>query len=250
MTHFNDQESRIAAYLDGQMSAADLASFEADLEQDPALAEAVARFGANDGLLRAAFEPPMQEPVDDALLTRMGLGSADVVNLVDRRPSKPSVAANDDARRWARWRWPAAGAIAAALVVTVMTQTGQAPTTEQQFAQAMETLASGQSVALASGEAITPVLTFKAGDGRYCREFSRSGATAATGIACRGGSGWVIEAEAKGANQSKSGNQIATADGADSGKLDEAYARLKASDPVDGDTEKALIAVSWRNSEK
>lgn len=250
MTHFNDPEARIAAYLDGQMSTADLAAFEADLENDLALAEAVARFGANDGLLRAAFDAPMQEPVDNALLMRMGLGDAEVVNLPERRASKPPIPANDDTRGWVRWRWPAAGAIAAALVMTVMTQTGQAPTTEQQFAQAMETLASGQSVALASGEAITPVLTFKAGDGRYCREFSRSGANAATGIACRGGSGWVIEAEAKGATQLDSGNQIATADGADSGKLDEAYASLKASDPVDGDTEKALIAVSWRNSEK
>jgi hypothetical protein len=253
MTDYNEQDDRIAAYLDGQMSGAELAAFEAELENNPALAAALARYSANDSLLRAAFDAPMQQPVDDALLVRMGLGepaAANLVNLAERRDAKPLASAANDNAGWQRWRWPTAGAVAAALVVAVMTQTGQAPAIDPQFAKAMESLPSGQSTAIASGETVQPLLTFKAGDGRFCREFSRQGAAAATGIACRGNAGWIIEAETGGATNLPDGGQIQTAEGADSNALDKVYDSLKASDPLDGKTENALISSGWESAGK
>jgi negative regulator of sigma E activity len=242
-------EERITAFLDGQLTDAEMAAFEADMEADPALAEAVARYGANDDMLRAAFDAPMQQGVDDALLARMGLNeppSAQIIDIASARKAKMAPA-NDDTPGWQRWRWPALGAVAAAAVAIVMTQTGPATSPDAQFAQAMEATPSGQSAKLAGGETVQPLLTFQAGDGRYCREFSRS---ETTGIACRGHDGWSVEAKVKGQIELGNSGRIETAAGVDDGALADAYTRLKASDPLDSETEKALIAKGWDSPKK
>jgi hypothetical protein len=243
-------EERIAAFLDGQMSDADMAAFEADMDADPILADAVARYGANDDMLRAAYDAPMQQGVDEALLARMGLNeqpTAQIIDLASVRKAKMAAANDATPSGWQRWRWPALGAVAAAVVAIVMTQTGPATSSDPQFAQAMEATPSGQIAKLAGGETVQPLLTFKAGDGRYCREFSRSGTT---GIACRGRDGWNIEAKAKGETELGNSGQIETAAGADDAALANAYARLKASDPLDSQAEKVLIAKGWSAAKK
>jgi anti-sigma factor RsiW len=252
MTKKSSIEERIAAFLDGQMNDAETAAFEAEMNADPELAEVVVRMADNDDLLRSAFDAPIQQGVDDALIARMGLAepeSAQVIDIASARQAKV-IAANDDSPGWQRWRWPAMGAVAAAVVAAVMLQTGPSTSEDAQFAQAMESLPSGQIAKLAAGETVQPLLTFKAGDGRYCRDFSRSGAQPVSGIACRGGNGWSVEAKAKGATTLGNSGQIETAAGADESALTDAYARLDASDPLDGEAEKALIAKGWSSAEK
>ncbi|MEQ1716796.1 MAG: hypothetical protein ABL907_12555, partial [Hyphomicrobium sp.] len=99
-----DRSEIILAYLDGTLEGTALVAFEAELEQDKALAGEVARFIANEDLLRAAFDAPMQEPVDTALLERMGLGIAD--KAVADIPALALLAANDNPPSWRRWQWP------------------------------------------------------------------------------------------------------------------------------------------------
>ncbi len=251
MTKYENQQERITAFLDGHMVDDEMVDFEAAMNADPALADAVARFGANDDLLRGAFDEPMQQGVGDALLAKMGLadtGAANVANISVARKSK--AVANDNSPGWRRWRWPAAGSIAAAMVAAVMMQTSPIAEPGAQFAQAMETLPSGQIARLAKGEAVEPLLTFKAGDGRFCREFSRSGPQAATGIACRSNAGWAVVANATGATALGNSGQIETAAGADNSALTGAYVRLNGSDPLDSEAEKALIANGWTSSQK
>ncbi len=248
---YHNQQEQIAAFLDGQMADAEMANFEAAMNADPALAEAVARYSANDNLLRGAFDAPIQQGVDDALLTRMGLAETGAANVADIAVARKSKAvANDNSPGWKRWRWPAAGSIAAALVAAVMLQTSPIPEPGAQFAQAMETLPSGQVAQLAKGETVEPLLTFKAGDGRLCREFSRSGPQAATGIACRSNAGWAVVANVKGTTALGNSGQIETATGADDSALAGAYQSLKASDPLDSEAEKALIAIGWTSGKK
>lgn len=251
MNDRDDLELRITAFLDGTMEPDEQRAFEAQIDADPALAARVEQMLGNDELLREAFRGPIDEGVDAALLARMGLGgaapSAEVVDLSVRRAAKRPEAANDDAPGWSRWRVPLGGAIAAglalALVLTVQRGGGA-----QDFSNAMTSLPSGQLASLEDGRTIRPLLSFKASDGRYCREFALgAGGTGGTGIACTGGSGkWRIEAlDKEGVEQANAG-EVQLASGARGAGLDAAYARLGASDPLDKATESALISSKWR----
>jgi hypothetical protein len=261
MTELANRDKRISAFLDGRMTEPEMAAFEAAMESDPAFAEEVARLSANDSLLRAAFAGPVEAGVDDALLTRMGLaaapdqasgsGSAQVVVLASAQTTRHAPA-NDNRSGWQRWGLPLAGAVAAALVLTVTLRPG----TEQPglqtaegagFAQVMETAPSRQAVRLAQGDTLTPLLTFQAGDGRYCREYNRSGSSAATGIACREGNGWRVEGEAAYAPDLAESGEIATAGGAQDADMDAIHARLGTSDPLGAEAERSLISSGWKN---
>lgn len=236
-----DRDEWISAYLDGVLDQADLAAFEQALESDPALAADLARLLDNDALLRGAFDGPMRDDVDAALLARMGLAEP------AGEPAALPVAANDNPPFWRGWRLPAAGAIAAclALALTLGMPGGPAP---MQFGPALDATASGQLAALDNGTQLTPVLSFAAADGRFCREFSLTGAgSGGKGIACREGPGtWRVEALEPGATRLADSAGIGLAAGADSAALADAYDRLKAGDPLPMDRERDLIAHDWQ----
>lgn len=245
MTELDDLELRIAAFLDGTMEPDEQSVFEAEMETDAALAARVARMMGNDDLLRAAFSGPVEQGVDDALLARMGLGggsSAEVVDLASRRARPPLRAANDDAGGWRRWRVPLGGALAAALGFALVLNVQRQE--QGSFSHTMDSLPSGQFAALEDGRKLAPLLSFKASDGRYCREFTLGGAG---GIACRGGTGrWKIEALEKGGARLADPGEVELAAGADGRGLDATYERLGASDPLDKASEAALIDSQWR----
>ena len=184
-----NRDEQIAAFLDGRLPDAEMSDFEAEMENDPGLAKEVARIAGNDDLLRAAFDGPMQEPVDQALIERMGLGATDSPIIAN--------AANDNPPLWRRWQWPMGGAIAASLALVMVWQSGGG--SDDAFSVAMETTPSSVTASLSDQTKVTPQLTFAANDGRFCREFLKeSGGNAETGIACRSKGTWSIEVLAKG----------------------------------------------------
>lgn len=239
-----DRFEMIMAYVDGTLGGAALTAFEAELEENEVLAAEVARFIANDDLLRAAFDAPMQQPVDAALLERMGLGIGDN----DRASTFAvgPVAANDNPTSWRRWQWPAGGAIAASLALIAVWQAGQGPQSQSAFAAALESAPSATSVQLANGSTITPRLSFLAGDGRYCREYLQNGSPGnRIGIACRRDGAWQIEALINGGQMLQPSGEIAAATGEFPAELEAVYARLEASDPLNAETERTLIEQNW-----
>lgn len=240
MTGKPDLDERIAAYLDGTMSESEAEAFEQEIADDPLLAAEFERLSGNDDLLREAFAEP---GVDDAFLARMGLGGGEqpIAQPLDSGP----VAANDNPPFWRRWSVPLGGAIAANLVL-VATLSLQQGAGAPGIGEALETTPSGQLASLDDGASLTPLLSFEAGDGRYCREFAyASGAAESGGIACRGSDGWQVEAWGAGAARMPDPGDIALASGAESSTLEETYARLQASDPILAAREKALIARGW-----
>ena len=236
MTGPMSRDERIAAFLDGALGEADLAAFEAELATDPALAAEVERMMGNDAAVRAAFSGSIEAGVDTALLDRMGL-------------SLPGpAAANDNPPFWRRGQIPLGGAIAAALALALIMSTQKGAVPGAGFDAALDGTASGQVAAIEGGQQIKPLLTFVAGDGRFCREFSiGKGEAGGTGIACRSASdgGWQVEALDQGATELAEGSGIALAAGKDGAGLDSAYARLGASDPLGIEREQALIAKGW-----
>jgi hypothetical protein len=244
---------RIAAFLDGALGDADQAAFEAELEHDADLAAEVERMMGNDALVREAFAGPIEEGVDDALVERMGLAKespAKVVELDDYRADTPA-SANDNPPFWRRWQVPLGGAIAAALALTLILASQQGAAPGSGFDAALDGTPSGQVAALDGGRELTPLLTFQAGDGRYCREFSiGKGQAGGTGIACRTGEGWKVEALDKGATELTKGSEIALASGEDGAGLDAAYSRLDAGDPMGTERENSLISSGWQPAAK
>lgn len=244
MANIPDRDERIAAFIDGMMDDAQMAAFEADMAADPALADEVARLMANDGLLRDAFAAPAQQPVDAALLARMGLAEPGATVIPFAAPER--TAANDNPSFLRRWQFPLSGAIAAALALTVGLSLQDKAAGGLTMEQALDGTPSGQFAALDTGEQLAPSLSFRAGDGRYCREYTMGqGNGGTTGIACRGSSGWKVEGEQGGVSGPATGGAIMAAGGAGGGSLDAVYARLQAGDPLAADQEKALINRRW-----
>lgn len=246
MNDRDDLEVRITAFLDGVMAPDDQRAFEAEMEADPALAARVEQMLGNDELLREAFSGPMEQGVDDVLLARMGLAPAapQVIDLSARRAAKKTASANHHPGSWARWRLPLGGALAAGLALALMLNTQRA-SDQGGFAGVMETTPSGQLARLEDGRTVKPVLTFRAGDGRYCREFALGDAT---GIACkgRGHGSWRIEALDGAAVRLGEADRIELAAGASGAGLEQAYARLGGSDPLGKAAEAALISRKWQ----
>lgn len=239
MTDRTNRDERIAAYLDGQMDNAAMAAFEAEMEQDASLADDVARLADNDDLLRKAFDAPLHEAVDDAIIARMGLSS------------QPVPAANDNTPFIRKWRWPVGGALAASVALALFMQSKPVLQADAQFASAMDSLMSRQTAQMDGGSILTPVLSFRAADGRYCREYVVSGGSnSGSGIACRDTDGWTVEAQVEASARIADSTRIETASGTDEAALAEAYTRLGASDPLDAQKEKQAIAKGWKkNSE-
>lgn len=229
----DDSEERLAAWLDGALSPEEAAAFEAELERDPALAAKAAQWQANDAFIAGALAPLGEEPLDHAMLARLGLAGESAAPTL--------AAANDNPPWWRRHALPLGGAIAASLVAALLLTMPRAAQRDG-LSVALDTTPSLKQARLADGRVIEPTLTLRAADGRWCREFRAGGETS---LACRGDKGWSIEATAKGEGPADAG-QIGLAGGADTAGLDAAYRRIGASDPVGADREAALIAGKWR----
>lgn len=243
---------RVSAYLSGEMMQHEAAAFEGELKRNSELAAIVERWRGNDAVLKQAFVMPEASDISDALLARLGLAEIDPSNNVValdgfRRQRAPQ---NDNSAS-SSWRWPLVGSIAASLVVAVAVgsfwlakPSGIAG--EAAFQAAMNGSASGVAVALNDTQTLTPILSFEAKDGRFCREFAVEGHAAGNqGIACKSGIQWTIEALVNGGKALPSNDNIRTATGNDASTLDAVYSRLGAGDPMDRIQEKSTISDGW-----
>lgn len=225
----SDDEDRLAAFLDGQMDEAEAAAFEARLASDPDLAARAETWLANDRRIATAFAPVIDMPLP-----------ADLRAMLETRPA-PAFAANDNAPWWRRHALPLGGALAASLAALMMLAPKPDVTGQKDLSYALENGRSLSPVQLADGRQVTPTMTVRAADGRFCREF-QTGDT--LGLACRKDGRWTVEAETKGGGPDAQGN-IAVAGGADAGALADAYARIGASDPLGAQEEDQVMKKNW-----
>ncbi|HEV2866935.1 MAG TPA: hypothetical protein VGX37_10490 [Allosphingosinicella sp.] len=239
----DQDDERIARFLDGAMSAEERADFERDMEQRPELALQAERWRANDERLKAAFELPLPE----GMAERLGLAApaAPVIDLAAARERRA-------ARRLPAWTW-AGGAIAASLIAALsfsLVNRGQSGDLSRNaaFQVAMQQLPSSRSQPLDGGGSVTPTLSFVDGSGRFCREFAVAGEDPQLGVACRDGGAWRVEGTSPGSAQGAGSGGYRTAEGADTATLDPIYERLHAGDPLDPARERELIGRGWQNS--
>jgi ferric-dicitrate binding protein FerR (iron transport regulator) len=232
-----DRDEQLAAWLDGALPPEQADAFAQGLADHPELAEQAEIWRANDQQLAAALTGA-DRPIDAALLERLGLSD------------KP--AASNDNTPWFGLRWPGmrssgmqwagAGSAVAAGIAAVLLLGVQPSAPVDPLSGALEQTATLASAHLADGRTITPTLTVRAADGRWCREFRSSDETA---LACRKDGRWSIEARAH-ADAAADAGAIAVAGGADPAPLDAAYRRLGASDPLSAADERKLLANRWK----
>ncbi len=240
---FDDQT--LMAYADGELDEAARAAVTAAMAADPQLAQRVAEHRELRRRLQAAFEPVLAEPPPARLLA-----SARAAGVPGRViPLKP--------RAVPRWSWPQWAAIAASLVIGVLSGalllrpgTGAGPI----LARNGQMLAGGVLASALTNQlsgtqppnaAVQIGVSFRTRDGIYCRTFVLQAAAALAGIACRERGSWQLQVLA----QSEPGRSARGAYRPAASNLPPAVARtldaLIAGEPLDAAAEAAARTGNW-----
>lgn len=246
-------EEMLMAYVDGELDAAGIAAVEQAMHADAEIATAVAQARLLRERIGQVYASVLDEPVPARLLAAArgtsGAGAADPRNVVPLQ-SSPSVRAAPVRS----WRWPEWTALAASLVLGVLV----APWLRPDGGPAMldtsgGTLLAGGELArtldtrlAAEGQAPGPVsvgLSFRAGDGRYCRTFALAPPHSMAGLACRQADGWRVSA--LGEATSAAGQLRLASTALPPAVLAEVDARLDG-EPLDADGERAARDAGWR----
>jgi anti-sigma factor RsiW len=208
MTGAHGLRVELMLLVDGELDGQQAAQVARRCRDDPAMGAAVAALETDRALIRAAFPPA-------------GGGDESAHGRID--------AALDARRRRQRWAqiWHAAAPLLASILTATVLGAGAVALAERRAAQAasfvlaeqardrqlmaatfkaaLDTQVSGGSVvwqnpASGSRGSVTPLRTFKAADGRWCREYRQEVEGAAMserriGIACRDAGGWRLRLE-------------------------------------------------------
>ncbi|WP_323751490.1 hypothetical protein [Marinobacter sp.] len=236
-------DEKLSAFLDGELLAEEMQQIRDRLAVEPALAARLGELSMVDQALQAHYGEIDDRPLP-AAITQL-LASADSEQ---ERPSNNVVRFP----LWRRLQAHTGKAIAAALVGGfALAQWLSLPTMDadaswQEVAQALESTPSGTHYTLATGEQLTPRLTFVNHDGEYCRQFRVQGDIGRSeSIACRSGAGgqqWDLAVRLEVADR-VSGDRYQTASGG--ALLDDTLDKMMAGPLLAPEDEQRLIKQQW-----
>ena len=195
-------DETLMAYADGALPAAEAAEVERALAGDTALARRLAGFAGSRQAAKEAYAPAPDVPADLAARVR-AMAAADAA----RRAALPAMGTVVDLQARRRsvpfWQLPAAAVLA--LAVGLATAWFAAPDRgpaglqvagldDAAVTEALATVASGESVALAGGGAFVAIASFRDGEGALCREFEldQAGGATVVAVACRDAAAWAV----------------------------------------------------------
>ncbi len=180
-------ETKVYAWLDGELEASDAARVEAAVAADPRLARLAERHRALGARLRGAFDTVAAAPVPDRLAATAKSLPAEVVELGSSRARK----------HWAPM--PQWAAIAASLVIGIglgTTLTGERSASPVEMrggkiiaAAGLDQALDGQLAGSGVGSGIRVAMTFRDQAGTVCRSFTGE---RSSGLACRAGDDWQV----------------------------------------------------------
>jgi anti-sigma factor RsiW len=196
-------DETLMAYADGELDAAAREAVESAMREDPQIEKRVTQHRALRQRVQAAYAADLTEDVPERLVMAARRVARDpssrVVNLQEAR-----AAIERNASR-ARPTWRTLGSLAASVIVGVglgflmwgrtesplVRSAGGALVASGALANALSNqLAAEQS----RNSAVQIGLTFLAKSGDYCRTFALSGVVSPSGLACRHGEAWRVEA--------------------------------------------------------
>ncbi|MCW6537769.1 hypothetical protein [Sphingomonas lycopersici] len=178
-------ETRIIAWVDGELDDAAAARVAGAVAADPALAALAERHRRMKARFAAAFAPLADAPAPER-------PAAEVVSLAAARKARAAKAAA--ASRPAPRRWMVPGAIAASLLVGVLVGHGYvggggAGGARDALALPAPTVAALDRQLSGDAGAVRVAMTFRDRDGSLCRGFTASGMAS---VACRADGGWRL----------------------------------------------------------
>lgn len=210
-------EERLLAWLDGELGETEAAEIARAVAADPALAERARRERALRGRLRAVYAPVAGEAPPQRLLATLGMAQEAKPddNIVPLRP-------HGAIRRVREWRWPEWTALAASVLLGTVfgAQFLHAPAqgpvlmrdgTLVAGRELAETLDSELAADARPGDVLAVGLSFRDGEGRYCRTFTAQGAQPLGGLACRSDGRWNVVALGEAEKQQGELRQAASA---------------------------------------
>jgi hypothetical protein len=245
-------DETLMAFADGELDAVARAAVESAMREDPQIEARVARHRALRQRVQAAYLAELSEDVPERLLiAAKGGARTEESRVVDLQVARAARA------RPVQRRWRTAGTIAASVVAGVglglfmwgrtelplMQGTGGALVARGQLAKALSSqLAAEQS----PSSAVRIGLSFVAKSGDYCRTFAMSGAALPSGLACRHGEEWRIQALTQAADDRQPDSGYRTAGSATSAAIIKSVEEMIAGEPLDQAREKAAREHGWR----
>jgi hypothetical protein len=228
-------DAQVSAFVEGRLDAQEAARFSAQVQRDLALAERVARQRA---LRRQGAD---------------GTGAAAGAAAGAPAGTGAQAAAAPPARALpSRWWW--AGAAAAVLFATWagtrLPRQDDAPIVTgangvMAAGPLAEALATRGFVDGSTDEGVLISLSFRAGDGRYCRTFSLD--IGIDGLACRNAAGWQVEAIGRSPDaDARSDTAVRQASSGMSPSVVAAIARWQAGDALTPEEERRVRERDWR----
>lgn len=233
----------LTAYADGELGPGEMAQVEAAIRADPELAKEVEAHRSLRTTLSAHFAPILEMPVPDRLQAALAKPK-NIIDFADARRAREEKAT----MRATVPRWAMGGAVAASLALGAIIGS-QIPGGETVRSVDGQLVASGalnkaltSQLASTQGDAapVRILLSFKNGDGRYCRGFE-AGATA--GIACRAGDKWdLVRTQANAPGETGIYRQAGSA----AAGIMAAAQEMAAGGALDADAERAARDSSWQ----
>ncbi|MCU0902542.1 MAG: zf-HC2 domain-containing protein [Tabrizicola sp.] len=189
----------LMAYADGELDAAEMAEVERAMAEDESLAERVAIFADTRRAVKDAYPAPAPVSADLAARVRA---------MTEAAEARPATAAVIDlaARRKPAPVWSLAMAASLALAVGLAggwyVGTGASggeglrltALSDPAISGALATVAAGERLELADGNAFAAIATFRTADGEVCREFEYDQAAGSTyvAVACDQSGTWDL----------------------------------------------------------
>lgn len=233
-----DDRELAAAYVDGELSGAELAAFERSMLEHPAVrAEVEAERALRDRLVRH-YAPVMDEPVPDRLRAMLAPeAEAQIIDFASekakRQPTTP--------------RWLNFGAIAATLAVgmiagQVVDLSGGPVSTRNGQLIAKAGLKQALDIQLASAQQadVRIGVTFRDPTGAICRTFDSKNLA---GIACRADGNWQLRQTV--APDRRTPTEYRQAGSADAMVMQAAQSMM-AGEPLDAAAERKAREAGWR----
>lgn len=246
-------DTRLMAYVDGELSAEEAARIESQAAADAALAERIRRTRALRVRLGGAYAPVLDEEVPQRLrdVLRPGSEIPDPVRAIPAPATALGVQPGRRRRRARDWSALAASLLLGVLIARVLPP-GTSPAQDDAFVDAAMRAGGALERALNDGLAaagpdggVSIGLSFRARDGVYCRSFTLDGEQPRAGLACReGGARWrVTTLSDTGAATGQEMRQAAS--GLPPAVLADIDARIEG-EPLDASQEQAARAARWR----
>lgn len=250
----NDDE-RLSAYIDGELDQGEASCLERRLAAEPALAQRLEQLRAADRSARRAYRAIDEVPMPDAVLAL--LEQHDVGRSGETPAAKVIPMPLRGPRRFLQM--PVAIAASVALVAGFLVHdlisrdsalglTGTVARNSD-LDRLLETGVSGDSLSLPGDGEGRIVLTFRASEGDWCRQFRlRTDGRAMQGLACRDAGGWRV-GTASFTTPGAAGGAYGQAAGDVPAPLQLAVRdRLGDGELLEPDEEKQIISNGWENS--